>query len=198
MKKNALLLIVLVVSFVSHAQSSLLTEMPVSIGTFNYFYLHPGLKVGVQWDWRKWEKEKERRKGTLVKKKSLFISPQIAYYTHSQNHTGFLLNVDFGYQRIKSTRGFYSAYSVGFGYLTRFNAGTTYEYHSNGELTQKRAAARGYFMPSLNMEFGQKINEKFGWFTKFSIATNLRYNTGFSFETFHEVGIKLNFGKILK
>ena len=196
MKKISFALFLLLASNSLFSQSNFSEKAPMSIGTFNYFFVHPGIKIWTQWDWRTWKKEKETKKRTFTKTKSLFLSPQVGFYSHRQNHQGLFFNVDFGYQRVKSTKGFYCAYSLGLGYLRQFNAGTTYVYEGNGLLTEKRAASRGYLMPSLNMEFGQQINHKIGWFTKFSFASKLGYNTGASFDIFHEVGVKLNWGEI--
>jgi hypothetical protein len=196
MKKISFAFFLFLASNSLFSQSNFREEIPMSIGTFNYFFVHLGVKVGTQWDWRTWEKEKETKKRTFTKTKSLFISPQVGFYSHRQNHHGLLFNVNFGYQRVKSAKGFYCAYSLGVGYLRQFNAGITYVYEGNGLLTEKRAASRGYLMPSLNVELGQQINSKIGWFTKLSFASKLNYNTGASFDVFHEVGVKLNLAKL--
>lgn len=179
----------------ANAQTDFMEKKPVSIGYFGHYYFHPGIKIGTQYDWREWEKRKERKKKTVLKSKSLFISPQLGFYVHPKNHSGLLINADFGYQRVKDTRGFYSAYSIGLGYLTQFNAGTTYVSNDDGSITTKKFASRGYFMPTLNMEFGQQINEKMGYYSKFTLGAKLPYNTGFSAETFIELGMKFNLGK---
>lgn len=195
MKKLGFVLLFGLLGFNSFAQSDFMEKKPISVGYFGHYGFHPGLKIGTQYDWKTWEKQKEKKKGPKVKTKSLFVSPQIGFYTHPGNHTGLLLNADFGYQRIKEKRGFYSAYSIGLGYLTQFNAGTTYVTDSNGSITAKKFASRAYFLPTLNMEFGQKVNEKIGWYSKFSLGSRLGYNTGVSAETFVELGVKYNLGR---
>lgn len=195
MLRIKLIILLFGISYGSMAQSEFMEKKPISISYFGHYYLHPGLKVGTQYDWRSWEKRKERKKKTVVKQKSLFISPQVGFYVHPLNHSGLLINADFGYQRIKEKRGFYAAYSIGLGYLTQFNAGITYVNEPDGSITAKKFASRGYFMPTLNMEFGQQVNEKITWFSKFSMGTKLAYNTGLSAETFLELGMKFNLGK---
>ena len=49
-------------------------------------------------------------------------------------------------------------------------------------------------MPSLNMEFGQQVNTKIGWFTKFTMGAKLRHNVGFTPVLFHQFGVKMNLG----
>jgi hypothetical protein len=195
MKKISLILVFLGVVFTAQAQNDFLEKKPISVGYFGHYYFHPGIKIGTQYDWRSWEKRKEKKKKTVVKNKSLFISPQVGFYTHPKNHSGLLFNADFGYQRVKEKHGFYQAYSIGLGYLTQFNAGTTYVSEDDGSITTKKWASRAYFMPSLNMELGQQINEKMAWYAKGTIGSKLFYNTGVSIDTFLELGMKFNLGK---
>ncbi len=194
MKKLSLILLLVGIGLSAKAQSDFLENKPINVGYFGHYYLHPGIKIGTQYDWKSWEKRKEKKKKTVVKNKSLFISPQIGFYVHPKNHSGLLVNADFGYQRVKQKHGFYQAYSIGLGYLTQFNAGTTYV-NEGGTITAKKWASRGYIMPSLNMEFGQQINDKMGWYAKGTLASKLFYNTGVSAETFLELGMKFNLGK---
>lgn len=195
MRRLGLIIILIGATFSSQAQSDFMEKKPISISYFGHYGFHPGLKIGTQYDWRSWEKRKEKKKRTKVKTKSLFVSPQLGMYVHPGNHTGLLLNADFGYQRVKDRFGFYSAWSVGLGYLTQFNAGTTYVRESDGSITAKKWASKGYFLPTLNYEFGQQITDQIGWFGKMSVGSRLGYNTGVSFENFTELGIKLNLGK---
>ena len=195
MKKLNLIMLFLVISVGGKAQSNFLENKPLSIGYFGHYGFHPGLKIGTQFDWKEWEKRKERKKRTILKTKSLFVSPQIGMYVHQKNHTGLLLNADFGYQRKKDRWNFYTAYSIGLGYMTQFNAGTTYVNQDDGTVKAKKWASRSYFMPTLNIEFGQQINDKMGWYSKFSLGSKLKYNTGVSSETFLELGMKFNLSK---
>lgn len=191
MKKISLIVLMTTAISAVHAQSSLLDKTPISIGYYGHYFLHPGIKIGAQYDWKTWETQKQRKKKTVVKTKSLFVSPQVGFYVHPKNHSGLLINADIGYQRIKQRRGFYTAYSLGLGYLTQFNAGATYVAEDDGSITAKKFASRAYFMPTLNAEFGQKINPKIGWFSKFSVGSKLFYNTGVSAEVFMEMGVKI-------
>jgi len=140
-------------------------------------------------------KRKEHKKRTIVKTKSLFVSPQIGFYTHPKNHTGLLFNADFGYQKVKDRWGFYQAYSLGLGYMTQFNSGITYTTQDDGSLKEKKWASRGYIMSTLNVELGQQINPTFSWYSKFSVGSKLFYNTGLSLEVFTELGVKFNLRK---
>ncbi len=194
MKKLTLIVLSLFCLLGANAQSDFIDRKPISISYLGHYGFHPGLKIGTQYDWLTWEKRKEKTKKTKLKHKSLFVSPQLGYYFHAGNHTSLLVNADFGYQRIKQGRGFYSAWSIGLGYITQFNAGITYEENNHGYIEEKKWASKGYFMPTFNYEFGQQVNTKIGWFGKLSAGSKLAYNTGVSAETFIELGVKLNLG----
>lgn len=190
------LLVTLALSLTSYSfgQESFLEKKPITVSYFGQMLFHPGIKVGTQYDFREWTTQKEKKKGERIKEKSLFVSPQIGFYSHPRNHSGLIISADVGYQRIKLKRGFYSAYSIGLGYFAQFNAGTTYTVEADGTVNQKRFASRSYFLPTINTEFGQKVTPKIGWFSKISIGLPVAYNTGVSALPFIEFGMKYNLG----
>lgn len=190
------LIFTLLFAFGSFSQQSFAEKKPIHVSYLGHLVFHPGFKIGTQYDFRTWTKSKEKKKGEKVKNKSLFVSPQIGLYTHPQNHTGLLVNADVGYQRVKPKRGFYSAYSLGVGYLAQFNAGITYDFNNDGSIDEKRFASRSYFFPSVNAEFGQQINEQIGWFSKITFGMQLPYNSGAILVPLTELGVKLNLGRI--
>ena len=76
--------------------------------------------------------------------------------------------------------------------MQQFNSGVTYSVDDDGTLTQKSIPSRVYFLPTLNYEFGQQINDRIGWYSKYSVGMKMPYNSGMSFHTFLEMGVKLN------
>jgi hypothetical protein len=194
MKKIALLIFMLGSISISKAQS-LFEGTPITIGYFGHWGIHPGMKIGTDLNLKSWQKEKEKKKITVTKTRSLFVSPELGFYSHNQNHQGLLLNVDIGYRKIKDRFGLYSAFSVGIGYMRQFNAGVTYDVQDDGSFKKKALPSRGYFLPTLNYEFGQEINQRWGWFGKFSAGAKMPYNTGVVAETYFESGLRINLNK---
>lgn len=184
----------LLMPIISYGQSETSRKfIPFSVGYWGeHFGSHPGFKVAAQFDLYNWEKVKEKKKRTKTKYKSIFAAPQVGYYVHPGNHHGLLLGAEVGYRRLKQRSGLYFAWSIGAAYLQQFNSGTTYYVEENGSLTQKGAASRLYFLPTLNYEFGQQINSKIGWYSKYSVGAKMPYNTGIAMSTFLELGLKLN------
>ncbi len=192
--KRSLFTLLISLTFSSYAQNDFWNRKPISVSYFGHYYFHPGLKIGTQYDYKSWEKVKERKKRTITKSKSLFFSPQVGFYVHPKNHSGLIFNVDVGYQRVKDRFGFYSAYSIGLASNTQFNSGTTYVENADGSIDGFGGASRTYFMPSVNLEFGQQLTDKMSWYSKFTFASKLFYNTSLSAELFLELGMKFNLG----
>lgn len=192
--KRSLFTLLIILTFSSYAQNDFWNRKPISVSYFGHYYFHPGLKIGTQYDYKSWEKVKERKKRTITKSKSLFFSPQVGFYVHPKNHSGLIFNVDVGYQRVKDRFGFYSAYSIGLASNTQFNSGTTYVENADGSIDGFGGASRTYFMPSVNLEFGQQLTDKMSWYSKFTFASKLFYNTSLSAELFLELGMKFNLG----
>lgn len=171
------------------AQETSHQQIPISIAYWGYNAFHPGIKVGSQLNLRKWDKTKKRKKGTRIKHKTLFLKPALGIYHHKENHTGILLNSDFGIETSKSERKFFKTFSFGLGYASHFNSGITYILEEDNTISEKKWASRGYIMPSLNFGYGQNF-QSFSWFNKFSVGSKLKYNTGNSLELFFEAGVK--------
>ena len=190
MKKLVSVILVMGVSLSIMAQKNSKSSMPIAVSYWGATIFHPGLKIGTQHNFKKWNKTKERKKrGTVIKYKTFFLKPEFGFYNHKKNHTGVLLNTDFGIEFTKSKKKFFFSYALGLGYLRHFNSGITYYLEDDNSISEKKLASRGYFMPTLNVGYGQNY-EQFSWFNKISLGSKLKYNTGFSIESFIEVGIK--------
>lgn len=178
-----------------NAQKTANQPLPIVVSYYGYSIFHSGIKIGTQLSLKHWDKTKNRKNKVVVKHKTLFLAPQIGAYIHLKNHTGILLNVDFGINSFKNERRFYQAWSLGLGYMRQINAGITYNLETDGSISEKKWAARGYLMPSVNYEFGQQLTPSFAWFSKFTLGSKMNYNTGVSTELFFELGAKVNFSK---
>ncbi len=189
MHRIIFLLLLIGLNFNLKAQDQRNPSFPITVSYWGHHISHPGIKVGSQYHFKKWDKAKERKKGTFVKHKTLFLNPQLGFYQHQKNHTGVLLNAEFGVEIAKNEKKFFRGFSLGLGYIRQFNAGTTYILEPDNSISENKWASRGYFMPSINCEMGQHFH-RFSWFTKFSFASKMKYNTSASVELFFEAGGK--------
>lgn len=186
MKKTQFLLLIILQSFFLNAQENNLKRLPLNVSYYGYNVFHPGLKIGTQILLKNWDKTKR----DFVKQKKLFLSPQIGMYVHRKSHSGLLLNTELGIESSKANKRFYNAHSFGLGYLVQINEGTTYSLQDDSGIEEKKVSTKSYLMTSYNYEFGQHLTPKFTWFSKFSLASKLFYNTGVSIHIFMELGLK--------
>ncbi len=187
MKNIAALVILLFTASMLSAQTES-KGIPVFVGYFGLYAIQPGIKIGTHFDVKEWQMEKAGK----IKKQRLFVSPQIGAFTRINNHTSFLLNADFGYKRQKGGRTFYTAYSIGLGYLTEFQKLSSTIDLGSGEVNDTNREASGYFLPAINYEFGQEPNPKLGWYSKFSFGRKISSKKENSAAFMIEVGLKFN------
>ncbi|MEM1320673.1 MAG: hypothetical protein AAGG75_10485 [Bacteroidota bacterium] len=167
--KNLLILpLVLLFGGQGYAQQAQ-PQFPLSISYFSHTLYQPGVKLGTQWTFRSWPAEGSE----ATKQHTLYLSPQIAYYTHIDNYSNYLINAELGYRRLRLNNRRYIAFSIGMGYLARSNVRNLSVNLGDGS-TSKQREWNHYFLPNLNFEFGRKINDRAEWFSKwtYGLATN--------------------------
>lgn len=170
MKKALILCIFFVLTCQSIAQTKSET-IPILVGFMGHAALHPGIKIGTRFNLKSWNREAEN----LTKVKSLYISPQMGIYTYPNVHTGYLVNADIGYRRIKSHKQKYSAFSIGFGFLNQSQL-TNVTVNLNDGSKDKNRVNWGWFLPTLNYEFGKAINERIGGYGKLSYGYKMSFD----------------------
>ena len=159
----------------------------LSIGYFGSIAYRPGVKIGSQFSLKKWETKMEG----YSKLKSFYVSPQIGFYIYPNVHTGYLLNTDVGYKRVKDKTGKYSALSIGLGFLVQSHI-TERKINLRDGSSENTRENRTWFLSTLNYEFGKAINEKIGWYTKFSYGFKLSAVRENSSVLFLEMGMQFN------
>ncbi|MCP3930447.1 MAG: hypothetical protein GY705_15250 [Bacteroidetes bacterium] len=186
--KNTLILFVLF-AFGNHIFAQTESKgIPVFVGYFGPYAIQPGIKIGTHFDVKEWQSGKREK----IRKQSLYVSPQIGAFTQINNHTSFFSNADFGYKRQKEEAAFYSAYSIGLGYLTEFQILSSTLDLGSGEVSGKVRERRAYFLPALNYEFGKEPNSKIGWYSKFSVGRKISNKNEDSAAFIIELGLRFN------
>ena len=136
-------------------------NIPTSIGYLSNLGYQPGPKIGTQFNLKNWETEAEK----LTKQKSFYVSPQIGFFVYPNVNTSYLVNADLGYKRVKSHMNNYSAFSVGLGFINQSQI-TKRKINLSDGSQEKIRENWGWFLPTLNYEFGKAINSKIGWYGK--------------------------------
>jgi len=147
-------------------------EKFVSLGYFGNFLIQPGLQAGFNIDLKIWKQEVSTDNSTDAKTRSFFIRPQVTYFSRPKVHQNYALSSDFGYRRIKPAKGKYISWSIGLGYLIQSQVVERKVSLGDGSKTKVRENWN-YFQPTINYEFGQFINDKFGWYTRYSVGWKL-------------------------
>lgn len=165
-------------------------NLPISIGYFSQMGWQPGAKIGTELMLKNWEKETEN----FTKQQSYFLSPQVGFYTWKGNHISYLINADLGYKRFKSHKKKYSAVSIGLGYLLQSQIIEWKVSLSDGS-KEKVRESWGWFLPTVNYEFGKALNEHIGWYSKFSYGLKISAERENSALVFVELGINYHLQK---
>ncbi|MCF6241852.1 MAG: hypothetical protein L3J74_10975 [Bacteroidales bacterium] len=162
---------------------------PISVSYYGNLIIHPGIKAGIDWNLLLIEKTKENKKRIKTVRKILYITPNIAYYSHKSSHKGLIISTDL-YWRRYSKKLFYSEFGLGLSYYRIFNSGETWEINDDGIVSNIGNTSRGYFAPSfafaLGKHFVYKKNIPVAVFIKINTNLLLDYNATsvpeFSFE----------------
>ena len=171
--------------------------VPITIAYWGHYTIQPGFRLGTELTYKQWEVIKERKGAPISIWKSFYLRPQIGFYTRPTVHNNFLVNAEIGYKKQKRLKKNYSSFSLGIGFLRRYQILSHTVDLGSGETTDKDREAYNYFMPTVNYELGRTINTKFGWFTKFTIGTMISAEEESSTVFFQELGLKYYLNKKL-
>ncbi len=181
-------------------------DWALNVSYFGETGIHPGLKVGLShtlWEKEKhhkrWFKGRQNRLGPKVKMYQLFGGANLAVYSHPNNHTGVLPNLEVGWKRINMRRGSFFGAQLGIGYLRRFYNVATYELGEGGEPDKVSAAGRGMFVPSFAFLWGKDLSVKgktpISWHIKPTVMMLAPYNHTNVFSFALELGVSYRLGK---
>ena len=189
MKKIILFFLLLSVVSQIHAQNQP-EGIPISIGYFGHYFIQPGLKIGTAFSLKSWE---AKRNDNRIK--AFVISPQIGGFTRPGNHTGILVSAELGYNRQNEKGNSFSTLSIGLGFLTQYDIVSLTVNLGNGDSIEKSRKRQGYFIPTINYEFGRAIHQKMDWYAKFSYGARLSAAQEGAGVIFTELGIRFKLQK---
>lgn len=185
-----LLLTIAISTLVMTGVSAQENGVPITIAYSGHYGIQPGVRLGTELTRKQWDVSKERKGESLTIRKSFYLRPQIGFYARPNVHNNFLVNVEFGYKKQKSHKKNYSSFSLGLGFLRRYQILSPTVDLGSGEVTNKDREAHNYLIPTVNYELGRTINTKIGWFNKFTLGTMISTEKESSLAFFHELGLK--------
>ena len=169
--KYTILLFMLFVSTILCAQIN--NPASISASYFGGTITHPGLKIGVNYELKNWDKNK-LRKNTSQKiiKKSINLSPNIGFYYHKGYQTGLFILPELSYSRRKA-KGSFMSYGLGIGYMRTFIP-NVYEINSNNDI-EKSSEGYNYFLTNYFIAFGKDLSIKHKVPAKIYIKPQIMY-----------------------
>ena len=154
--KYPILLFLLSVSTILSAQINNPTS--ISASYFGESITHPGLKIGVNYHLKSWDKTKTK-KNTSQKTiyKRIDLSPNVGFYFHKDYQTGLFVLPELSYTR-KNAKGNFMIFGMGAGYMRTFIP-NVYEINSNNEI-EKTPEGYNYFLTNYFIAFGKDLSIK--------------------------------------
>lgn len=144
----------------------------ITAGYLGHSAIFPGGNVGLMIDVKDWQIEKTKGDASIVKNRSLFVHPQLGLYSRRRKYSSIFFNTEVGVRKQKDGRRFYSAYSLGLGYVGRSEI-MSLTVNFNGEITAKERELRSYFMPNINYQIGVDFTDNFSFYSKASYGMKL-------------------------
>lgn len=143
-------------SFILQAQS--LRPKSISASYFGETVTHPGLKFGVTYQLKCWDKTKTKKNGKKrIFQKSIELSPVIGVFYHKDYQTGLFVLPELSYSR-KNAKGNFLTVGIGAGYMRTFIP-NVYDLNSNGEI-ESIVAGYNYFLTNYSITFGKELSVK--------------------------------------
>lgn len=181
MKKSILILTFLLINTIIFAQNTS-NQFPINISYYGHFAYQPGLKIGTSYTFKEWENSK--------KVNQLTVNPQVGFFFFPRTSTNLVINTEIAYRIQQIGKSRYSTFSIGFGYMAESQFLGLSTNIGNGNTTKKDRQLYHAFMPTLNYEFANQLNEQLDWFLKLSAGTKLSTEQASNAVVFTEIGIK--------
>lgn len=119
---------------------------------------HPGLKIGLTYQLKNWDKTKTKKNGTKTTiQRSLDLNPSIGFFYHRAYQTGIFILPELSYTT-KKANGNFLVTAIGCGYM-RTILPNVYDLNSNGEI-KKINVGYNYFLSSYALIFGKDLSVK--------------------------------------
>lgn len=155
MKKSIIFLFAILSFSIAKAQN--LIPEQVSLSYSGETILHPGFKIGANYELFYIEKNCEKKNGTnKLKEKQFFLSPQIGYFYHKNYQSSIYVAPEVFYKSKKSNGNFWS-FGLSTGYMHAFLP-KVYEISEGGDISQKNVGYN-YFISGLSTSFGKDFSK---------------------------------------
>ena len=119
---------------------------------------HPGLKVGVNYQLKSWEKTKINKRGNeKVIQREIDLCPSLGLFYHKDYQTGLFVLPELSYSK-KNLKGNYMTFAIGTGYM-RTLIPNVYDVNASGEIMRKHMGYN-YLITDFSVSFGKDLSLK--------------------------------------
>jgi len=141
---------------ISRAQS--LRPESIFVSYFGETITHPGLKIGVDFQLKSWDKTKiKKNKDKKIIQKGIDLIQGIGFFYHKDYQTGIFILPELSYSK-KNAKGNFLMAGIGAGYMRTFIP-NVYDLNSNGEI-ERMHAGYNYFLTNYSITFGKDLSKK--------------------------------------
>ncbi len=152
------LLFIALLTACSILQAQSLRPKSIYASYFGETVTHPGLKIGVTYQLKFWDKTKTRKNGDKrIIQRSIELSPGIGFFYHKDYQTGLFVLPEWSYSR-KNAKGNFLTAGIGAGYMRTFIP-NVYDLNANGEI-ESIDAGYNYFLTNYSITFGKDLSVK--------------------------------------
>ena len=152
------LLFIALLTTCSSLQAQSLRPKSIYASYFGETVTHPGLKIGVTYQLKFWDKTKTRKNGDKrIIQRSIELSPGIGFFYHKDYQTGLFVLPEWSYSR-KNAKGNFLTAGIGAGYMRTFIP-NVYDLNANGEI-ESIDAGYNYFLTNYSITFGKDLSVK--------------------------------------
>ncbi|RYU96942.1 hypothetical protein [Emticicia agri] len=155
MKKLIIIISFVCVSVFTNAQ--ILKPQSVSIAYIGEAITHPGMKIGLNYSFFKWDRQKNNKGAEKIIDYSIDFKPCIGFYYHKSYQTGIFALPELSFTW-KKQGGSFTAIGVGVGYM-RTIIPAVYELDNDTNI-RKIKAGNNYLVSNYYIAWGKDLSKK--------------------------------------
>jgi|SRR5690554_186577 len=198
MKKNILILILLLTANFAFAQNDSITISKVKTSSsiylaYNSSIVYPGIRAGLETPISKIQIDKIKKSGKQkLIFKDRFLTINLGWYHHPTFHDNIYFTAGYTLRRANG-KGFFTAFTPELGYSRTFLGGTTYKVDEVGNVSIKKFAGYNYALVSLGgglgYDFSITQSKPLAIYYKCNLITMFSYNSTIYLRPAMEIGL---------
>lgn len=129
---------------------------PLSVGLIGDWGIQPGISIRAKLALKQLEQPNQ----------TIFLAPQLAYFTQFGVHHNGVAGLDIGHYLPTSNQPHYWAYTGGIQYQFRYFLASQRVDLGTGDVPEAVRKSESYLVPNLGVEYGGRLSDRLGWYTR--------------------------------